>query len=1169
MRLRRLDLIRYGRFTDQSIELPAGEPDLRVIYGPNEAGKSTTRAALTDLLYGFGQSSDYAFLHPYGALRIGAVLEAESGTLDFVRKKGRKNTVLDRDDTPAPTIEVALSRALPNTDLDFFKRMFSLDQERLREGAAQLPGQGGDGDTGLLSAGAGITDLLARRQALAAEADSLWGPREKQSRAYTQAANRLKAAEKTMRDLEVSATQWEKLRKAYQTADDDYEELKKRLRETRAERTRLERIRRVMPHIRRYLDLDEELVGLGEVAALDKDAGAVLNAALKDIHRADAGMREQNLRVDALKERIANTPCDEPLLARAADIDKLVEKRTRITDDADLLTRSRIELEGTERSLHNDAASLRWAPESIEGLIERLPNQSDLDHAVNLRSAYGEKVERADNAAKREEETRVRQQQMRARLEALGGSEDVEGLDALVTTLKSDTGPQVRLEAARESKDRYQNEIDRLLDRLTPSIDEAALRAFEPPAAYEVDAFVGSMQDADVTLSNVRDAGDDAAQTLRLDRLAYEQVLQSERLATEAELDDLRDQREAGWRFLLGQYIDNTAPDPADLDSYIGDHPNLVTAYESAVRAADAAADRRFDKAETAGQLKEKARGIAVQAERLEMLEAKVRKAEETRDRLTHEWRQLWQSAPFEPAPPAAMHDWLDVRAQLLDRISDREAAASKVETLQAGLVHDCERLRTALRNAGVNAASLNDEGFATLMTRAEQLLKDEHAREQERQNLHRDLAERDPELAQRRKSAESFQAQLSAWAKDWAQALARLGLDATLTAGDAQQPLATLTRLRQTVAQWRQHDGAIAEAEARAQAFGDAVAQLSTELASDLHDRSALAASIELKNRLTRARQARQNLDDWAKELESTVQRVGDLEKTRGQAGDTLQELHAVAGTTDTAALSVAIERSDAQRRLRAQKHEFHETAVAHGDGLGLQELINECSRYTPDELTQTASEIQDRAADLESEEPRLLEARNEARDAFESVGGDDAYAVAASERSQAIADMREAAEAYARVGTASILLRWAAQRYRLEKLQPLITRAGEIFSTLTLGSFDKLVPVFEDEEMHIAGRRSDGEAVRVQAMSEGTQDQMFLALRLASLEEYLERGTVLPFVADDLFVNFDDERALAGLRVLVELSKKTQVLFFTHHQHLCDLARQVTESDRCVIHV
>ncbi|CAO3424680.1 Chromosome partition protein smc [Azospirillum doebereinerae] len=40
--------------------------------------------------------------------------------------------------------------------------------------------------------------------------------------------------------------------------------------------------------------------------------------------------------------------------------------------------------------------------------------------------------------------------------------------------------------------------------------------------------------------------------------------------------------------------------------------------------------------------------------------------------------------------------------------------------------------------------------------------------------------------------------------------------------------------------------------------------------------------------------------------------------------------------------------------------------------------------------------------------------------------------------------------------------------------------------------------------------------------------------------------------FIADDLFVNFDDERAATGLIVLTELAASTQVLVFTHHAHL-----------------
>jgi len=79
---------------------------------------------------------------------------------------------------------------------------------------------------------------------------------------------------------------------------------------------------------------------------------------------------------------------------------------------------------------------------------------------------------------------------------------------------------------------------------------------------------------------------------------------------------------------------------------------------------------------------------------------------------------------------------------------------------------------------------------------------------------------------------------------------------------------------------------------------------------------------------------------------------------------------------------------------------------------------------------------------------------------------------------------------------------------------------------------------------------------------MSDGTTDQLYLALRLASLETYLKNNEPMPFIVDDILIRFDDKRATAALQVLAELSTKTQVIFFTHHQRLVELAETNIES-------
>ena len=75
---------------------------------------------------------------------------------------------------------------------------------------------------------------------------------------------------------------------------------------------------------------------------------------------------------------------------------------------------------------------------------------------------------------------------------------------------------------------------------------------------------------------------------------------------------------------------------------------------------------------------------------------------------------------------------------------------------------------------------------------------------------------------------------------------------------------------------------------------------------------------------------------------------------------------------------------------------------------------------------------------------------------------------------------------------------------------------------------------------------------------MSDGTRDQLFLALRIAGLETYVKDREPMPFVVDDILLNFDDARAMAALAVLGELAERTQVIYFTHHAHHVELARK-----------
>ena len=73
MRIAEFTLERYGRFQDHRLTMPKRDQDFHLVYGPNEAGKTTTLCALADLLFGFEHRVAHAYRFPAPALRVSAV----------------------------------------------------------------------------------------------------------------------------------------------------------------------------------------------------------------------------------------------------------------------------------------------------------------------------------------------------------------------------------------------------------------------------------------------------------------------------------------------------------------------------------------------------------------------------------------------------------------------------------------------------------------------------------------------------------------------------------------------------------------------------------------------------------------------------------------------------------------------------------------------------------------------------------------------------------------------------------------------------------------------------------------------------------------------------------------------------------------------------------------
>ena len=207
---------------------------------------------------------------------------------------------------------------------------------------------------------------------------------------------------------------------------------------------------------------------------------------------------------------------------------------------------------------------------------------------------------------------------------------------------------------------------------------------------------------------------------------------------------------------------------------------------------------------------------------------------------------------------------------------------------------------------------------------------------------------------------------------------------------------------------------------------------------------------------------------------------------------------------------------------------------------------------------------------ASLEQERAALHQTIGTERAELKHMDGRAAAAVYAEEAEGLLARLDADVEKYARFKLASAILARTIEQYREKHQGPLIKRASDLFARMTTGAFSGLRAEYDEQGNPVlVGLRVDNdEQATVDALSDGTADQLYLALRLASIEQYLGHSEALPFVVDDILLRFDDARSVATLEVLAELAEHTQVIFFTHHRHMLDLARRTIHDSLLQVH-
>jgi uncharacterized protein YhaN len=1177
MRFLELCLRAFGHFSDWTLDLSGGAEGLHLIYGPNEAGKSTTRRAILALLYGFHERSTDDFRHGKPDLRVAARLRfADGAEFAFTRRKRRENTLWNfADAEPIPPADNPLSRCLRGIDENTFKTLFCLDHAELVSGSDNiLRGQGNVGQA-LFSAGLGGANLRVILNNLDEETDKLF-KRQGQNQLINAGLRQYREKREKIRAAALSGADWQQAEQELSQALARREELTAEHDAKQREKERLARLEQAHPLLARRRLSREQLALLGELPPLPEDFSRQRTEASAHLKAAAAEQARSEADLENVKARLAAVEVRDDVLAQEAAIRALHQEVGGFRADLTELPRLRDGLNLLEKGVAGMLAELY--PGLTAESAERL-RLTDLQRSLIRRLASEHAVLTAAeiDARKNLESLDNNLASRRLSLEKLPSAPDVAELSAALRRVQKRGDLEAALASERQAEAQAEENARALFAAMPPPWPQearpgAGIRMEEldavawlhTPSNANITRFEREFSQLESQLERIKQELEQCEREIAI----ADRDLEASRLAgplpTEEDLETSRAWRGWGWELVYAAWKANSAEPQTDHAGFIPEGHTLAEAFAASIAEADDVADRLRRESARIGQRASLQATLDACIHRGEQIRLRQSDAQRALEDLRARWVELWRPTGLAPLSPGEMRDWLSSHDQLRQAVlaarKGRETAARAAADLDAA----CEELLAAGGGALASSSTSPAPRLEALIDWAQARIKEATVLSNRREHLDQEIKTAEtngrPVVEKKRREA---QAALEKWEREWAQALQPLKLERAIVPAEAENVLARLEGLFADLSRIDAHRREIAARQARVAVFSDEVCVILGRLTPDpqLAGLAPAAAAEQLNVLLNHAQNARTSRDGLeARRDESLLARDAALAKARA-AGEILAEFCQLAGCESPKELEAVESRWRQGMAHRQTMANLEEQLLRLSAGQSLEALEKEAAAEDADALPGRIERLAAEIPILDRQIKQCVEDAARAKERLAQFDKQTGAARAAEDAEEILAKLRAQAFQYARLKLSSALLRREMERYRLENQNPLVRRAGELFAALTGGSFVGLCTDQEDGGQPVLRGLRPGHGsgtTPVDGMSEGTRDQLYLALRLASLEKTLAAQEPLPLILDDILINFDDGRVRQTLRALREFSAQTQVLLFIHHEHLLSVARE-----------
>ena len=1158
MKLNKLHLIRFGPYTDFTIDLESGNKNFHMIYGPNEAGKSTALRAISGLFYGIEETTTDDHLHGKADLRIGAVISDGEEHIEILRRKGRKNTLLDKDEKP---LEESLlsSKYLNGVSKELFTSMFGLGHEELVQGGRKLLAGEGEVGESLFGASAGIRNIHALRQALRSEADSIFtGPAR--TKPLNVEIKKFRDAEKKSAQLSLRPKIFLDLQGQYEDSKAKDAELGEQIKNLTVELTKKQRLQRTLPLIAKREILLDKKNALGAIKPVPESCTAERIGALAALDKAEAQIERLEKEKDKLQNELDSLHIPVELLERQKEI-KEYESRVAVTrkalgDIPSLETEIKLNLHEANQILRN--LGRPESPENIEDLRIDLATQETINalsrefvrHETNLQTAE-----------KNFAEAKQLREDLKENTKSLFSGFIPDELDKLLISVRKKGDLDADLNELLAEHYELKQEVEKRGRALWTEVDDyEEITKLPVPLKETVEEYEGFFLAAGKKRETLENQ--DTELKKRISRLVIDlaELEQKEAVLSESVLLELRTRRDELWQVLKDAWQANKDLADEHLQTIVND-------YENSVIQADETSDILRKNADLVARYTtlsfDKKRAEDEQAEIQAQLETEIKEEE----LLSSRWSDIIKPLRTKGYSPKEFVGWLNLFEKFSETFSALQKKEREILLLETSIKSYSSQIHDELVALSEKGAK-EEESFSDLLERAENVtagLKEKKLIWEQSQrdilNAEKSLDIKDTELKKQTKK-------LDDWRKKWAAAIRQLGYDANTDVDVVSKTIEVISRLFSKTEDAARLRIRVDQINQDAERLKEDVINFASKYLPESIQPDVSDAVLELLSRVTAGNEAVNRRKKINIDLKQVQDDIKVLEDEKQEASNTISRLLKSSGCQTTEELEKTEEKSAELRDILGKLEDVDEQLLS--EGVSLDDLIEQAKEIDRDSLPAEIQGLNVKLENLNTSRDSILKEVGSLKTELDKMDGAQDSADAADEAEEAMAAIRQHVETYARLKLSAAILEREIEEYRQKNQGPIMSRTAEIFRRITLGSFQDLTTGFDDKDKLVfLCVEKDGKKITVDGLSEGTRDQLYLALRIAGIEHHIEHNVPLPVIVDDLLIKADDFRSKAILEILGELSRKAQVIFFTHHSKLVELAREAMPENLLKEHV